>query len=279
MRRKAALAALCVLAAACAGQGNQTDGALPDAALSADGAGLGAFEPSDQDPRGILPDLASVGSSVLDIRPDSLEQLRDWSSTALVGRIADIRPGPTVDLDNDLVPRAYSAHIDVTVEAVVGGRFEPLFNQRTDGRFVTVEVPLLATSEASATEELARMNERRTTSRYLWFLIFKQDSEGRSVEPGVYRLSNLSWGVWYEDNRDGTIKPLIGDRVPATVTFDGAEAPHQDDPLAAAVAGESFTGWIERSTRPVGAPETPPPTISPSVDASQMRPILPPTAG
>lgn len=277
--RRAVLAALCVLAAACAGQGNQTDGALPDGTLSADGTGLRAFEPSDQDPRRILPDLASAGFSVLDIRPDSLEQLRDWSSTALVGRIADIRPGPTVDLGNDLVPRAYSAHIDVTVEAVVGGRFEPLFNQRTDGRFVTVEVPLLATNEASATAELARMKESRAPSRYLWFLVFKQDSEGRSVEPGVYRLSNLSWGVWYEDNRDGTIKPLIGDHVPTAVPLDGAEAPHQGDPLAAAVAGESFTGWVKRSTRPVGDPETPPPTISPSVDPSQMRPILPPTEG
>ncbi len=187
---------------------------------------------------------------------DSLEQLRDWTDTVIVGHVTEVEPilRPSVEA-TVLLPG--TVRYEVTVDDIIGGRFPPTASSSSRSS-VEIDVPVLADpSEFDMIVE--RLQTAPLDGRYLLFLnhILETSPELRRLP--VYEIAYPPLGVIVEDH-EGRARPL---RLQSGVT--GTTAHHgsgqEVGSSTATGALDSFDEVVAALRSDVGRVSSPPPSM------------------
>jgi len=150
------------------------------------------------DPRDLV-SFMNLGDAVTFTTYDTYEQLRDYTDLAMIGTIHEFTVANPF-ADPYLLPG--ELHIDMTIDAVLGGRMTDL----ASGDPITVVLPFSATAEQYATYRDCL--EALRGARFAMFLLQQPDSAG---SPRVFtpRLYNAPPAILAEWPGDGRLTDLI----------------------------------------------------------------------
>lgn len=187
---------------------------------------------------------------------ESLDQLRDWTDTVIVGHVVGVEPTQRPVLSAGVVLPGTVRYL-VTLDEVIGGRFAPTASSASRGT-VAIDVPVLVEpSEFDLIVE--RIQAAPRDGRYLLFLnhILKTQPELRRLP--VYEIAYPPLGVMVED-RDGRARPLWlqsgGTDATAHRGFD-----EQVPGRTGTEEADSFDDVVASLRSDVGRVSTPPPSM------------------